>query len=396
MDDLAQLMNASASHQEVTENGPPAQPLQFPPPTVGRAHRVTAIVHNPATSEEAQVPNVVYEARSDGAAPVRGYWIGRKLKKAIYGCVRSCTVLRLRPGSTWTGPESGAAGGGAAWEVTPEMAAVKIMDWNLVRDLRGRHMEDPVKEVSAMQYLCTDGGSPNVLGTLDVMSDEQYLYSFMPFCSCGELFGYVERDGRFSEPVARFWFRQLLNGLYHLQKMGVSHRDISLENVLVDQMTKAAIIDLGMCLRVPFGADDGSIVDATKGTLRRLISPQGQCGKPNYISPEVHLNTEPFDGFAIDVWACGIILFIMLVGLPPFEWANRDDPRFRMITKGGLALMLNQWNRPVSNEAGDLLQRMLREDPKERLSLMEVMDHPWVINDDASAPPPQPDDEWRK
>ena len=202
MDDLAQLMNASASHQEVTENGPPAQPLQFPPPTVGRAHRVTAIVHNPATSEEAQVPNVVYEARSDGAAPVRGYWIGRKLKKAIYGCVRSCTVLRLRPGSTWTGPESGAAGGGAAWEVTPEMAAVKIMDWNLVRDLRGRHMEDPVKEVSAMQYLCTDGGSPNVLGTLDVMSDEQYLYSFMPFCSCGELFGYVERDGRFSEPVA--------------------------------------------------------------------------------------------------------------------------------------------------------------------------------------------------
>ena len=74
--------------------------------------------------------------------------------------------------------------------------------------------------------------------------------------------------------------------------MGVSHRDISLENVLVDQMTKAAIIDLGMCLRVPFGADDGSIVDVTKGTLRRLISPQGQCGKPNYISPEVHLNVE--------------------------------------------------------------------------------------------------------
>ena len=91
------------------------------------------------------------------------------------------------------------------------MAAVKIMDWNRIRDLCGRHTEDPVKEVSAMQYLCTDGGSPNVLGTLDVMSDEQNLYSFMPFCSCGELFDYVERDGRFSEPVARFWFRQLLN-----------------------------------------------------------------------------------------------------------------------------------------------------------------------------------------
>lgn len=161
-------------------------------------------------------------------------------------------------------------------------------------------------------------------------------------------------------------------------------------------MTKAAIIDLGMCLRVPFGAEDASIVDVTKGTLRRLMKPQGQCGKPNYISPEVGLNTEAFDGFAIDVWACGVILFIMLVGLPPFEFASKDDPRYRMITRGGLMTMLTQWNRAISVEAGDLLQKMLREDPRERLSLMEVMDHPWVINDDATAPPSQAVDAWRK
>ena len=179
-------------------------------------------------------------------------------------------------------------------------------------------------------------------------------------------------------------------------KMGVSHRDLSLENVLIDHnMSKAVIIDLGMCLRVPFGADDGSIVDVTKGTLRRLMLPQGQCGKPNCMPPEVLLNDRPFDGFAIDVWACGVILFIMLVGLPPFQWANRDDPRFRMITKGGLELMLNQWNRPVSFEAGNLLQRMLKEDPKERLSLVEIMDHPWVINGDISTELPVSDDKWR-
>lgn len=389
MEELALLTNASASFEEVAENGPPSRALAFPNPLVGKAARVTATVYNPATSEEAQVPNVVYEVRPDGTPPSHAYWIGRKLKKAIYGCVRSCTVLRLREGG-WQGP-----GRGGSWEVTPDMAAVKIMDWNKVQELRGRHMEDPVKEVSAMQFIARDGSHPNVLGTLDVLSDQQYLYSFMPFCSCGELFGFVERDGRFSEPVARFWFRQLLNGLYHLQKMGVCHRDISLENVLVDQYTKALVIDLGMCLRVPFSADDGSVSDVSTGGMRRLISPQGQCGKPNYISPEVLSNTEPFDGFAIDLWAAGIILFIMLVGLPPFEWANRDDPRFRMITKGGLMVMLNQWNRPISQEAGDLLQKMLREKPQDRLSLMEVMDHPWVVNDEAAAPPP-PDDEWRK
>jgi serine/threonine protein kinase len=62
--------------------------------------------------------------------------------------------------------------------------------------------------------------------------------------------------------------------------------------------------------------NDGSMVDVTKVTFCRLMSFQGQCGKPNYISPEVVLNMESFDGFAADLWACGIILFIMLVGMP--------------------------------------------------------------------------------
>ena len=81
----------------------------------------------------------------------------------------------------------GAAGGEAVWEVTPEKAVVKITKWSKVRDLSPQHMEDPIKEVAAMQCLCTrtQGGSPNIVGTLDVLSDEKYLYSFMPFCSGG-------------------------------------------------------------------------------------------------------------------------------------------------------------------------------------------------------------------
>ena len=208
MDDLAQLINASASHQELLENGPPAQPLQFPPPRIGKAQRTTAIVHNPATAEEAQVPNVVYEVGR--VAPNHGYWIGRKLKEAIYGCVRSCTVIKLRPSLTWTASNF-RNGGGPVWEVTQDTAAVKIVEWDRVRNLNGRHMEDPVKEVAAMQYLCKDCTAPNLPEILDVMSDEKYLYLFMPFYSGGELFDYVERDGRFSEPVARFLFRQILN-----------------------------------------------------------------------------------------------------------------------------------------------------------------------------------------
>lgn len=165
--------------------------------------------------------------------------------------------------------------------------------------------------------------------------------------------------------------------------MGVCHRDISLENVLIDESHRSLIIDLGMCLRVPFddGSKGGGVVDASCGTLRRLIKPLLPCGKTNYISPEVLESKLPFDGYAIDLWATGVILFIMLVGLPPWELASRDDPRFRMVARGGLEKMLETWERPISPLAADLLQRMLMHDPRKRLTLIEVKDHPWVTEE---------------
>ena len=90
---------------------------------------------------------------------------------------------------------------------------------------------------------------------------------------------------------------------------------MSLENILVDEYKTSVVIDLGMCLRVPYASDDGEVSDATCGNLRRLIKPLIPCGKPNYISPEILKSEEAFDGFAIDLWASGVILFIMLVGL---------------------------------------------------------------------------------
>mmetsp|Transcript_245 Transcript_245/g.335 ORF Transcript_245/g.335 Transcript_245/m.335 type:complete len:388 (-) Transcript_245:231-1394(-) len=385
MEELAQLTNASATFDEIASAGPPADPLAFPDAIVFRAVRVNATIVHPSSGEQNNVSNVVFRSSSSGGYPDRGYWIGRKLKKAIYGCVRSCTILRLREG-----------GGSPIWEPTPQRAAVKIMDWNAIRNLRGRHAEDPVKEVAAMQYISSDGEHPNVMQALDVLADEQYLYCFMPLCSSGELFGFVRRNGRFTEPEARYWFKQILDGLSHLQKRGVCHRDMSLENILVNENTNCLIIDLGMCLRVPFSGDDGEVVDVSEGTMRRLISPQGPCGKPNYISPEVLRNNEPFDGFATDLWAAGIILFIMLVGIPPFEWANEEDPRFVMISRGGLMRMLTQWNRVISEDAVDLLQGIIKRDPRDRLTIMEVMDHPWIVCDDIQAPAPRATEGWRQ
>jgi serine/threonine protein kinase len=177
--------------------------------------------------------------------------------------------------------------------------------------------------------------------------------------------------------------------------MGVCHRDLSLENILVDEYTRSVVIDLGMCLRVPYD-DGGEISDVSSGGLRRLIKQQIPCGKPNYISPEILTSDGPFDGFAIDLWATGVILFIMLVGLPPWEFARLEDPRYKMVMKGKLARMLDSWKRPVSPLAADLMQKMLMEDPRQRLSLTEILDHPWVVDEDSGDLPYQGGDEgWR-
>jgi serine/threonine protein kinase len=82
------------------------------------------------------------------------------------------------------------------------------MSWQKIRELR--HIEDPQKEVAAMQFVSQDGTHPHVMGTLDVLQDEEYLLMFMPFCSSGDLFGFVQQAGRFPEPMARYWFKQIL------------------------------------------------------------------------------------------------------------------------------------------------------------------------------------------
>ena len=144
-----------------------------------------------------------------------------------------------------------------------------------------------------------------------------------------------------------------------------------------------------MALRVPYSDPNtsGGTTDVTRGTTRRLMKPQGVCGKHNYMAPEIFKNQAPFDGFAIDVWAGGVILYILLTGFPPYDQATRTDQRFALIVRGKLVEQLRAWGIRLSPEAGDLLQKMLRLDPKERLTLAEVLTHPWVTDPEVQGPP---------
>jgi serine/threonine protein kinase len=399
-----------------------------------------------------QQPNGDDDMDKDGDD--RAYWIQRTIRDAIYGHVFMAVVLRRRVPSQ-------AGNDNAEWEVTAQHCAVKEMSWQHIRKERDRLAEDPIKEVSAMQYLVSwhrserkeceqqvlssastehprDGVSrsvramvaTNIMMPLDLLSDDRNLYSVMPYCNGGELFERLDMNERFSEPEARYWMNQVLNGIETLQNAGICHRDMSLENLLVHE-NGALIIDLGMCLRVPVQKEHGSdtpeeqaqflslsfdtmnmngnnstalltptsSLTTTTTTIRggaticrkqprRLITPQGTCGKWIYMSPEIYKNAAPFDGFAVDMWAAGVILFLMLTGFPPWERACQTDERFKYMTAGYLVQMLTEWDIGLSPDAMDLLQRMLFLDPKDRLSLEQVRAHPWMVNGPSQPPAP--------
>jgi serine/threonine protein kinase len=123
--------------------------------------------------------------------------------------------------------------------------------------------------------------------------------------------------------------------------------------------------------------------------LRRfLVTPQGTCGKWIYMSPEIYKNATPFDGFAVDMWAAGVILFLMVTGFPPWDRACNTDERFRYMSAGYLVQMLTEWDLGLSPDVMDLLQRMLFLDPKDRLSLDQVRAHPWMVNGPCDPPTP--------
>lgn len=420
-------MNQQAYHtfDQIEASGEGTRPLDFPPPQVARGLRVNALVLHPESGTRIVVNVIHREDLTFEAQPVEkstatspgtrirnrealAYWPQRRLQDAIYGSVWACLLLRVHFGvaacddaARAAGFEPGSPDAPIVWEITGDHVAIKMVEWARVHHMRGQLLEDPVKEVAAMRMQGTD--HPNVLGSSEVLQDEDFLYSVMPFCRGGDLFGVVVQYAEESneetgmpEPVARYWFRQILSGLQHLQASGVCHRDLSLENVLVDGDV-CKIIDMGMCLRVPFNDTDNpgaitDIINASRGgtttPMRRLMLPQGVCGKRNYMSPEVFANVDCFDGFSIDLWSTGVILYTMLTGFPPYDQANSTDQRFELIITGHLTEQLRNWDINLSDEAGDLMQNMLQLRPSDRLTLAQILSHPWVVHDHVEPPPP--------
>ena len=169
----------------------------------------------------------------------------------------------------------------------------------------------------------------NVVRTYEIISTETTYYIFMDFCAKGELFNYIVEKQHLSQEKSAFFYYQLINGIEYIHKKGVCHRDLKPENLLLTEKNKLKIIDFGLS-------------NYFKGNL--LETP---CGSPCYASPEMVMGNK-YNGFCIDIWSSGIILYAMLCGYLPFEEMENDEYNevlFRNIVECNVTLMniLPQW-----------------------------------------------------
>ncbi|CAN0068044.1 unnamed protein product, partial [Scytosiphon promiscuus] len=207
-----------------------------------------------------------------------------------------------------------------------------------------------------------------------VLRDAEYIYVVLPYCHGGELFRKVSANRRLSEDIARPMFRGLLAGMACLHSLQICHRDMSLENILLTEHDEVKIIDFGMVLRFgqqqaqAHGGEDGGGAGAFDGDRRsggsdsssaRSVSPTGPFGKKHYMAPEVAMNQRIYDGFAVDIWAVGIIMFITLAGFPPFRTPiPGEDERCHFIAVDRRLLDLAEsWHLNLSPQVIERLQK---------------------------------------
>ncbi|CAN6350057.1 unnamed protein product [Urochloa humidicola] len=224
-------------------------------------------------------------------------------------------------------------------------------------------VEDVRREVQIMHHLT---GHRNIVELRGAYEDRHSVNLVMELCEGGELFDRIIARGHYSERAAAALCREIVSVVHSCHSMGVMHRDLKPENFLF------------------LNKREDSPLKATDFGLSVFFKPGEQfrdlVGSAYYVAPEVLKRRY---GAEADIWSAGVILYILLSGVPPF-WAENEDGIFDAVLRGHIDFASDPWPS-ISNGAKDLVKKMLRQDPKERLTAAEILNHPW-IREDGEAP----------
>ncbi|KAF7142011.1 hypothetical protein RHSIM_Rhsim06G0012400 [Rhododendron simsii] len=219
-----------------------------------------------------------------------------------------------------------------------------------------KDIEDVRREIAMLEHL---SGQPNIVEFKGAYEDRSNLHLVMELCSGGELFDRITKQGSYSEKEAARIGRQVVNVVHVCHFMGVMHRDLKPENFLLVSREEDAPLkatDFGLSVFIEDGKVYADIV-----------------GSAYYVAPEVLKRNY---GKEIDVWSAGVILYILLSGVPPF-WAETEKGIFDEILKGHIDFESSPWPS-ISTGAKDLIRKMLTMDPKNRITAAQAIEDPWL------------------
>ncbi|KAI0064398.1 Pkinase-domain-containing protein [Artomyces pyxidatus] len=248
---------------------------------------------------------------------------------------------------------------------TGQLAAIKILPLELVfnsrTSLKSRQAKSDKqrlgidREIIMMKLM----NHPNIMRIYDVYEGDNELYLILEYIEGGELFDFLVNRGKLPPLEALAYFKQIIYGLNYAHAFSIIHRDLKPENILIHSLNPPLIkiADWGMAAFAP-------------PTLQLETS----CGSPHYASPEI-VNGHKYNGTATDIWSCGVILFALLTGRLPF-----DDKNVRTLLS---KVKTGKYDIPnfVDPQAKDLLTRMLVVDVKQRISIPDILAHPWMSQD---------------
>ncbi|KAK2358472.1 CBL-interacting protein kinase [Trifolium repens] len=228
--------------------------------------------------------------------------------------------------------------------------AIKIIDKNKIIDL---NITNQIKrEIGALKLL----RHPNVVKLYEVLASKTKIYMVLEYVTGEELFDKIASKGKLTEGEGRKLFHQLIDGVSHCHSKGVFHRDLKLENVLVDVKGNLKITDFGLsALPQQIRAD---------GLLHTT------CGSPNYVAPEILAN-RGYNGASSDVWACGVILYVILAGYLPFDDRNLAV-LYQKVLKGDF--QMPKW---LSPGAQNIIKRILDPNPQTRITMAGIKEDLW-------------------
>ncbi|XP_076893864.1 CBL-interacting serine/threonine-protein kinase 14-like [Bidens hawaiensis] len=232
---------------------------------------------------------------------------------------------------------------------TERSVAIKAI--NKQRIIKGGLTANVKREISIMRRL----RHPHIVRLLEVLANKKKIFFVLEYAKGGELFAKVAKS-RFSEDLSRRYFQQLISAVGYCHSRGVYHRDLKPENLLLDENWNLKVTDFGL----------SAVTDQIRpdGLLHTL------CGTPAYVAPEILLK-KGYDGAKVDIWSCGIILFVLNSGYLPF-----NDPNLMVMYKKICSgdFRVPRWTSP---DLKRLLSRLLDTNPATRITVDEIINDPW-------------------